>query len=139
MAELTLHFQLNHIEWTLPRVDLLCRLTPFLPLLFSFTSTFTICLIALDRHNLIVNMSSSAGRRGATVGLAVVLAWLLAAAAAAPLLYLTRLKVREGVGRVQVEELEEEMATLLGFTTRAYCVEEWGYSRGRLYYRCSYS
>ena len=41
--------------WPLPPLPLLCHLTRALPLIFSFSSTFTLCLIALDRHHLIVD------------------------------------------------------------------------------------
>ena len=40
--------------WPWPHLPLLCHLTRALPLFFSFSSTFTLCLIALDRHHLIV-------------------------------------------------------------------------------------
>ena len=41
--------------WPWPPLPLLCHLTRALPLFFSFSSTFTLCLIALDRHHLIVD------------------------------------------------------------------------------------
>ena len=42
-------------NWPLPPLPLLCHLTLASPLIFSFSSTFTLCLIALDRHHLIVD------------------------------------------------------------------------------------
>lgn len=35
--------------WPLPDVSVLCQVLHFLPLLFTFSSTFSVCLIALDR------------------------------------------------------------------------------------------
>ena len=46
--------QVTTSHWPGPAVSSLCKLAMFLPLLFSFASTFSICLIAMDRHQLIV-------------------------------------------------------------------------------------
>ena len=54
--------QLCTSHWPGPSITSLCRLAMFLPLLFSFTSTFSICLIAMDRHQLIVNTMPSCYR-----------------------------------------------------------------------------
>ena len=45
--------QVSYSHWPLPSI--LCKLATFLLLLFSFVSTFSICLIPLDRHQLIVH------------------------------------------------------------------------------------
>jgi hypothetical protein len=47
--------QVSSSYWPFPSLPILCKLATFLPLLFSFASTFSICLIALDRHQLIVH------------------------------------------------------------------------------------
>jgi hypothetical protein len=53
MVYLTAQLAFRH--WPLPLSPLLCSMSSFLPLLFSFTSTFTITVIALDRHQLVVH------------------------------------------------------------------------------------
>ena len=108
--------------WPLPPLPLLCHLTRALPLIFSFSSTFTLCLIALDRHHLIVddgqvrpnyklvskpvktkifhNILASppqvaGGQRGVGCMVATIAgAWALAALSASPVMAHTHLKVR---------------------------------------------
>ena len=113
--------QVATTSWPLPSVPLLCQLATFLPLLFSFTSTFSICLIALDRHHLIVYTSN---RKHKTVltGVCLLSVWVLAFLCSSLVLPNTSLRI---------VQLSSDIYYILGIKERAYCMEDWGYTHGR--------
>ena len=113
--------QVSSSHWPLSSISLLCKLATFLPLLFSFASTFSICLIAMDRHQLIVQ-SRNPRYRNAISFVCIVLVWLLALICASPILPNTTLRI---------VPLSQNIYLLLGIKERAYCMEDWGYQDGR--------
>ncbi|XP_023328563.1 neuropeptide F receptor [Eurytemora carolleeae] len=116
--------QLTFKSWQLPLHPALCSLSSFLPLFFSFASTFTITVIALDRHQLIVH-SSQPHYRARITGLTLAGVWVGALLCSAPILPNTRL---------DIHTLPPAVSEVLGISERAYCREDWGYPKGRLLY-----
>ena len=107
--------------WPLPSMPILCKFASFLPLLFSFASTFSICVIALDRHQLIVHTSNPRHKTTITT-ISIISVWSIAVICAAPTLPNTKLTIIT---------LSENIYQLLGIKERAYCMENWGYDQGR--------
>ena len=116
------HVSSSH--WPLSPIPSLCQLATFLPLLFSFASTFSICLIALDRYQLIVHTHNSHYKTVNAMS-SMLGCWVLASLIAAPILPNTRL---------EIHKLSPKISSLLGIKERAYCMEDWGYQHGRLCY-----
>ena len=87
--------QVLSTHWVLPPYDFLCYITTFLPLLFSFTSTFSLCMIAVDRHHLLVtsvpNVPDPSPRWKVVASLIGV--WTAGVIAASPILFNTTLEV----------------------------------------------
>ena len=116
--------QISASSWPLPSVEPLCQLAMFLPLLFSFTSTFSICLIALDRHHMILNTIRTSS--STIISLTCIsLVWLCAALCATPIIPNTRL---------DIIKLRPDIIQTLGISERSYCMEDWGTEYGRLAY-----
>ena len=69
--------QVSSSHWPLPSTPALCQLATFLPLLFSFASTFSICRIALDRHQLIVHAQNSKHNEAITIA-SILSVWIFA-------------------------------------------------------------
>ena len=113
--------QLATTHWPFPSYEILCKLATFLPLLFSFASTFTICLIALDRHQLIVHTHNPRHRTLITF-LCIFSVWTIAIACAFPTIPNTKLNI---------VTLDPSIFLILGIKERAYCMENWGYQHGR--------
>ena len=107
--------------WPFPSIPILCKFASFLPLLFSFASTFSICVIALDRHQLIVH-TSNPRHKTAITALCITSVWIIAVICAAPTLPNTELTI---------VSLSENIYKLLGIKERAYCMENWSYEHGR--------
>ena len=116
--------QVSSSHWPLPSIPALCQLATFLPLLFSFASTFSICLIALDRHQLIVHTKNPQHKTAITIT-SIISVWIFAFICAAPILPNTRL---------EIHHLSPRFYSLLGIKERVYCMEDWGYQEGRLCY-----
>ena len=113
--------QVSSSVWLLPPVDFLCQLLRFLPLFLSFASTFSICLIALDRHQLIVNTRTHEPISSLNF-LSLSGVWILAFFCSGPILLHSRL---------EIVTLSPNIYQLLGVNERTYCVEDWGYPSGR--------
>ena len=113
--------QLCASYWPFPSLPILCKLATFLPLLFTFASTFSICLIALDRHQLIVHTSNPSHKTVITT-ICMLGVWIIAFLCAAPTLPNTQLTI---------VTLSKNIFHLLGIKERAYCMENWGYKQGR--------
>ena len=111
--------QVSYSHWPLPSI--LCKLATFLLLLFSFVSTFSICLIALDRHQLIVH-TQNPRHKPVITSACIICVWICALLCAAPILVNTRLSI---------VPLSAEIYLLFGIKERAYCIEDWGYKEGR--------
>jgi hypothetical protein len=116
--------QVSSSYWPFPSLPILCKLATFLPLLFSFASTFSICLIALDRHQLIVHTQNPRHKTVIT-SICILSVWISAFSCAAPILPNTKLNI---------VPLSQNIYSLLGIKERAYCMENWGYKQGRLVY-----
>ena len=116
--------QLSASSWPLSSLQPLCQLAMFLPLLLSFTSTFSICLIALDRHHMILNTIRT-GSSMIISGTFILLVWVCAALCAAPIIPNTRL---------DIIKLRPDIIQTLGISERSYCMEDWGTEYGRLAY-----
>ena len=113
--------QISSSHWPLPYIPALCKLSTFLPLFFSFASTFSICMISLDRHQLIVHTQLPGHKTGVLLT-SIAAIWLSAFLAASPLLLNTTL---------EVEDLDTRVQLLVGVKERAYCMEDWGMEKGR--------
>ena len=115
--------QISSTHWPLPYIPALCKLSTFLPLFFSFASTFSICMISLDRHQLIVhNQQQGPWSRASVLLAAITFVWLAAFLAACPIIPNTTL---------EVEDLDPRVMLLVGVKQRAYCMEDWGLEKGR--------
>ena len=116
--------QLSSSSWPAPSLQPLCQLVNFLPLLFSFTSTFSICLIALDRHHMILNTIRTTSSNVISLT-CISLVWAAAALCAAPIIPNTKL---------DIVQLRPDIILTLGIKQRSYCMEDWGTEYGRLAY-----
>ena len=117
----TTFLQISSTHWPLPLIPSLCKLSTFLPLFFSFASTFSICMISLDRHQLIVH-TQHPGHRTAVLVTSIAAVWLAALLAAAPIIPNTAL---------EVEDMDPRLLMLMGVKERAYCMEDWVMEKGR--------
>ena len=113
--------QVTTSHWPGPPISSLCKLAMFLPLLFSFASTFSICLIAMDRHQLIVHTQHPRYRSILSL-IYILIIWVLAILCASPVLPNTILKI---------VPLSHKFFLLLGLSERAYCMESWGHTQGK--------
>ena len=113
--------QVSFKYWPFPSIHALCQLATFLPLLFSFASAFSICLIAMDRHRLIVHTKNPRHKTTIT-SVSMFSVWIFAFICAAPILPNTKLTI---------VPLSPNIHLLLGIKERAYCMEDWGYQEGR--------
>ena len=115
--------QISSTHWPLPFIPALCKLSTFLPLFFSFASTFSICMISLDRHQLIVHTHQQGhGSRTGVLLTAITIVWLAAFLAACPIIPNTAL---------EVENMDPRVMMLVGVKERAYCMEDWAMEKGR--------
>ncbi|XP_023342725.1 neuropeptide F receptor [Eurytemora carolleeae] len=112
-------------HWILPPGGLsvfLCTMSGFLPMFCSFLSTFTITSIALDRYNIIIH--SLSGNSGNPMGRTLVylgVSWSLAFLFSSPQLFSMQFNTHT---------FKTPQFTLI----RSYCLEEWAWKQGRLYY-----
>ena len=113
--------QVSSPVWLLPPFHFLCQLVRFLPLFFSFASTFSICLIALDRHQLIVHTRNHQPMTSWNL-VSLLGVWILAFLCSVPILLHSRL---------EIITLSPNIYQLLGVRERTYCIEDWGYPYGR--------
>jgi hypothetical protein len=104
--------QVSSRYWPFPSILALCQLATFLPLLFSFASAFSICLIALDRHRLIVYTKNPRHKTTIT-SVSMFSVWIFAFLCAAPILPNTTLSI---------VPLSPNIYQLLGIKERAYCM-----------------
>ena len=119
--------QVSASSWPAPSLQPLCQLAMFLPLLFSFTSTFSICLIALDRHHMILNTIRTTSSNLISLT-CIITVWVAAGLCAAPIIPNTKL---------DIVQLRPDIIKTLGIKDRAYCMEDWGTEYGRLAYSIS--
>ncbi|XP_023323264.1 neuropeptide F receptor [Eurytemora carolleeae] len=98
----------------------LCVMTGFFPVFLSFMSTFSIICISLDRHRLIVHSSNKASKH-MRMKIAVGLCWILAFLFASPLLK-------------AMQVLTHSIPVGQSFLARSYCIENWDFNHGRLFY-----
>ena len=119
--------QISASSWPAPSLQPLCQLATFLPLLFSFTSTFSICLIALDRHHMILNTIRTTSSSVISMS-CIIIVWVAAGLCAAPIIPNTKL---------DIVELPPNFSLTLGIKYKSYCMEFWGAEYGRLAYSIS--
>lgn len=119
--------QISASSWPAPSLQPLCQLATFLPLLFSFTSTFSICLIALDRHHMILNTMTTTSSHVISLT-CIIIVWVAAGLCAAPIIPNTKL---------DIVQLRPDIILTLGIKQRSYCMEDWGTEYGRLAYSIS--
>ena len=112
--------QLISPHWPLPFLTSLCCIANFLPLFVTFSSTFSVCMIALNRQHLILYPLSSSSCLKITTHLTTI--WFAAIIASSLFIPYSHLLI---------EQMDERAQQLTGISERAYCMEEWPLERGR--------
>ena len=112
--------QLVSPHWPLPFIPPLCCVANFLPLFVTFSSTFSVCMIALNRqHSIFYPLSPPSVY---TLSTSLALVWFAAFIVSSPMIPYSHLLV---------EEMDERAQQLTGVSERAYCIEQWPLERGR--------